>query len=555
MTGVVLENKEAKITSALSALRERYRERLPMELEELRRLAEHLDSRDLDQVQHLHQRLHKLAGSGGTFGLAELSQRARTLEQAAKELLERTGEDSLTNKINMLSDGICALSAALMAAKPEEDDSSSIAPNTSAQLSEIWLLELDTALALELKSQLDQFGYRIRVFHEFTEAQKAAANVPPDFVLLGDRFLDDDADTTSPPDANTVKQAFRCPFAIVSGQDGFSQRVRAARLGAVEFLLKPLELPRLVTMLDRVQQSRQACSCRVLIVDDDENLSEHFRLTLKRAGMEVSVLSQPQEIMQCLSEFRPELILLDLNMPEFSGPELAAIIRQHEEWVSLPIVYLSAETDLDKQLQALGHGADDFLTKPISDAHLIKAVQVRAARSKQLADLVAKDSLTGLLKHARIKEELNIELDRAVREGRPLSVAMLDIDHFKLVNDTYGHAMGDRVIQAIAHVLRQRLRKSDKIGRYGGEEFAIALPGCDSDLAYTILEDIRERFAALHFTHLGKKFQCTLSAGIACNQHHPGADSNQLLNLADQALYKAKRANRNQVQIAQSGKN
>ena len=126
---------------------------------------------------------------------------------------------------------------------------------------------------------------------------------------------------------------------------------------------------------------------------------------------------------------------------------------------------------------------------------------------------------------------------------------MLDIDHFKLVNDTYGHAMGDRVIQAIAHVLRQRLRKSDKIGRYGGEEFAIALPGCDSDLAYTILEDIRERFAALHFTHLGKPFQCTLSAGIACSQHHPGVDSNQLLNLADQALYKAKRANRNQVQI------
>lgn len=550
--GSVLDSQESKIASALSALRTRYMDRLPMELAELHRLAQDLDGKfdDRTQLQTLHHRLHKLSGSGGTFGFTELSNRARQLELTAKDLLAKVGQEDIATPLKGFAEEVSALSSAIQAMPTEMVETVKPTTTKDAQLSLIWLLEHEQPMAQELKSQLEQFGYQVRSFQHYADALQASTQGHPDFLVLGDAFLDDD--NNSPPDSHppAFTQIFHCPFAFISSHDSFAFRVRAARLGAAGFLLKPLDVPRLVSLLERVQQTQQNCNCRVLVVDDDENLSEHFRLVLMRAGMDVRVLSQPRDILQHLSEFRPELVLLDINMPEFSGQDLAATIRQYDEWVSLPIVYLSAETDLDKQLQALGHGADDFLTKPISDSHLVAAVKVRVARSRQLADLVSKDSLTGLLKHARIKEELNIELDRATREGRPLSVSMLDIDHFKLVNDTYGHAMGDRVIQAIAHVLRQRLRKSDKIGRYGGEEFAIVLPGCDSDLAYSILEDIRERFAALSFVHLGKKFQCTLSAGIACNQQLPSADGNQLLNAADEALYKAKRANRNQVQIA-----
>jgi diguanylate cyclase (GGDEF)-like protein len=249
--------------------------------------------------------------------------------------------------------------------------------------------------------------------------------------------------------------------------------------------------------------------------------------------------------METLAAFRPELVLMDLNMPEFSGAELAGVIRQHDEWVGLPIVYLSAEADLDEQIKAMSQGTDDFLTKPISDAHLIAAVQVRAARSRQLNDLMARDSLTGLYKHARIKEELDIETARSRRNGTSFSVAMVDIDHFKSINDTYGHVTGDRVIKALAHLLKQRLRITDSIGRYGGEEFLVILPDSSANEAKALMEDIRHRFGSLCFRHDGREFAVTFSAGVAGADVFTDAD--QLLEAADSALYAAKHRGRNQV--------
>ncbi len=245
-----------------------------------------------------------------------------------------------------------------------------------------------------------------------------------------------------------------------------------------------------------------------------------------------------------MAEFHPDLVLMDIEMPNYIGSELAAVLRQYEGWVGLPIIYLSAETDVDEQIKAMGVGADDFLTKPISDARLVSAIKVRAARARQLSDLMSKDSLTGLLKHARIKEELEIELARARRSGKELCAVMIDLDHFKQMNDTYGHAVGDRVIRAVAHLLKQRLRKSDMIGRYGGEEFVAVLPECDIETAEKIMNDIRERFALLRFNHEGTEFGCTFSAGIACSTQFPPSG---LLVAADEAMYRAKRSGRNRV--------
>lgn len=127
---------------------------------------------------------------------------------------------------------------------------------------------------------------------------------------------------------------------------------------------------------------------------------------------------------------------------------------------------------------------------------------------------------------------------------------MLDIDHFKLVNDNYGHAMGDQVIKAVAVLLRQRLRRSDIIGRYGGEEFVAILPGCDIEAVRHILEHMRTGFSALHFIHAGQQFACTLSMGFACSAQYPHDGGADLLITADQALYAAKRGGRNQIRAA-----
>jgi diguanylate cyclase (GGDEF)-like protein len=305
---------------------------------------------------------------------------------------------------------------------------------------------------------------------------------------------------------------------------------------------------RLVDRIDSLHQRRDARPYRVLLIDDDDELAGHFAAVLIQHGFEVETLAHPRATLERIDGFRPDLVLLDLYMPECSGPELARVIRMREDWLALPIVFLSAETDYDLQLLASSEGADDFLVKPISDSQLVAAVRARCERSAQLAELMFRDSLTGLLKHSRIKEQLLQEVGRAVRHGRALCVAMIDIDHFKRVNDTHGHSVGDQVIRALAQLLRQRVRRIDSIGRYGGEEFLLLLPQCNIGDARVLLEDIRERFFSLRFQGANGQFVVSLSAGIASTDTAEHAAD--LLEQADQALYRAKDGGRNQIVLA-----
>lgn len=262
--------------------------------------------------------------------------------------------------------------------------------------------------------------------------------------------------------------------------------------------------------------------------------------------MLVEMQHDPAEIFTHMRSFNPEVILLDVNMPNCTGPELAQIIRMNDDWLRVPIIYLSAETDINRQMNALIKAGDDFVTKPISDNALVAAVFSRAQRARLLSNALSRDSLTGLLKHADIKEQAAIELERALRSGKPASVAMLDIDFFKKVNDSHGHAAGDNVIRALANLLRQRLRRIDSLGRYGGEEFLVVLPDCTAEQALRVLDEIRQRFAELKFIAGGSEFSVTLSAGIASTEGAP-ASASELLEKADQALYAAKHGGRNQV--------
>jgi diguanylate cyclase (GGDEF)-like protein len=241
-------------------------------------------------------------------------------------------------------------------------------------------------------------------------------------------------------------------------------------------------------------------------------------------------------------------------MPGCTGLELAAVIRQQEAYVSVPIVYLSAETDVDKQLAAMRLGGDSFLSKPIRREHLISAVRGRVERLRVLRSFMVRDSLTGLLNHTVIKEQLALEVARTARvnsEGRGMELcfALVDIDHFKLVNDTYGHPTGDRVIKSISRLLQQRLRKSDMVGRYGGEEFAIILPNTGKAGALELLDELRRGFSQVRHQSEGREFYVTFSAGIAQFSLQL-ANANQLCNAADRALYEAKARGRNCVAIA-----
>ena len=323
-------------------------------------------------------------------------------------------------------------------------------------------------------------------------------------------------------------------------------RLAAVRAGGQAFLTGTLEVSSLMEKIEVLTCVAQYEPYKVLIIDDSRAQALHTERLLNSAGIITRTLTEPIQTMAELADFQPDLIILDMYMPTCAGTELAKVIRHNDRYVSVPIIYLSAEDDMDKQLDAMSEGGDDFLTKPIQPRHLITTVRNRAARARHLKARMVRDSLTGLFNHTHILQLLEDCTFRARRENRPLSFAMLDLDHFKRVNDCYGHPMGDRVIKSLALYLKQRLRKTDFIGRYGGEEFAIVMPDTDQESAYNVLNLIRQRFCEIHYPAQPNDLWCSFSAGVV--QLHGESDSLKMASQADEALYLAKNNGRNQVQ-------
>jgi len=322
-------------------------------------------------------------------------------------------------------------------------------------------------------------------------------------------------------------------------------RLAAVRAGGQEFLTGTLDASSLLEKLELLTSATQYDPFRVLVIDDSRAQALHTERLLNSAGIITRTLTEPIRTMSELADFQPDLIILDMYMPECTGPELAKVIRHNDRYVSVPIIYLSAEDDLDKQLDAMSEGGDDFLTKPIRSRHLVTTVRNRAARARHLKARMVRDSLTGLYNHTHILQLLEDCSFRARRETQPLSFAMLDIDHFKKINDRHGHPMGDRVIKSLALFLKQRLRKTDFIGRYGGEEFAIVMPNTALEAAHKVLDEIRRRFAEIHYPAQPHDLQCTFSAGVV--QLDDNLDALTMASAADEALYRAKHAGRNCV--------
>ena len=535
----------------LQRLSETFALRLQEDLPALGQDAEHLlhavdPHEQLHCLQTIREQLHKLAGAAGTFGFSRLGQRARELEQEAEQWLTTLQQEQ--QSLQDFSQSLQQLAGQVYQPEPEPSPAPATAsPSKSAQSERrIYILEDQYAVGETMRLTLNNFGYQAEHFTRIAELDHALQQQRPDALILDVNLPDENLTGLAYAASLQERLDEPLPLLVTTTQDDFATHLEAVRVGAMGFFTKPVDIPQLENRLERCFAQQQGEPYRVLIIDDDRELASRFSLILRGANMLVEMQHDPAEIFTHMRSFNPEVILLDVNMPNCTGPELAQIIRMNDDWLRVPIIYLSAETDINRQMNALIKAGDDFVTKPISDNALVAAVFSRAQRARLLSNALSRDSLTGLLKHADIKEQAAIELERALRSGKPASVAMLDIDFFKKVNDSHGHAAGDNVIRALANLLRQRLRRIDSLGRYGGEEFLVVLPDCTAEQALRVLDEIRQRFAELKFIAGGSEFSVTLSAGIASTEGAP-ASASELLEKADQALYAAKHGGRNQV--------
>ena len=410
----------------------------------------------------------------------------------------------------------------------------------------IYLALLDGERSERLARQLEFFGFTALPLDSADAFRKALRQRHPAAIVMEVDFAGNGGGLLLAEEAQQGLE-HKLPVLFFSELEADTQtRLAAVRAGGEDFFSGSLDASALLERLEDLTRLTQTEPYKVLIVDDSRAQTTFTERMLNSAGIITRSLTDPIQVMAALADFQPDLIILDMYMPECRGTELAKVIRHHERYVSVPIIYLSAEDDLDKQLDAMGEGGDDFLTKPIQARHLIATVRNRAARARYLKARMVRDSLTGLYNHTHILQLLEDARVRARRDQQPLSFAMLDIDHFKQVNDRYGHPMGDRVIKSLALFLKQRLRKSDHIGRYGGEEFAVVLPDTDADTAARVLDDIRRRFAEIHFPAQPQDLSCSFSCGIA--QLQGEQEAKVLASHADEALYRAKHAGRNRVE-------
>ena len=230
---------------------------------------------------------------------------------------------------------------------------------------------------------------------------------------------------------------------------------------------------------------------------------------------------------------------------------MVRILRLEDRYSALPVVSLTTRGQVASQIEGARAGGDAYLVKPVSPGLLLSVVSVKLDRGRLLKSLLDRDGLTRLLTHSAFMDQARVIWEKCRRKEGPCAVlVMIDLDHFKAVNDTHGHPVGDRVLTNLARFLRKRLRGSDLIGRYGGEEFALIIEDLDAEVAAGMVERLREEFAGLeHDAYDGRKIRVTFSAGVAPLERKL-KDLADWTRRADDALYEAKMAGRNRVAVS-----
>jgi len=292
----------------------------------------------------------------------------------------------------------------------------------------------------------------------------------------------------------------------------------------------------------------------VLMVDDEEANLYALRLILESKGYRCLEASTGPEAIEIAKASTPDVVLLDIHLPEMDGYEVCRRLKSEPRTSQIPIVFLTARyRDHEEIARGLEAGAYDYVTKPFSAAELTArlGVMVRIRRAEADARQASvTDSLTGLYNRRFLHQRLEEEMSRSRRHGSPLSCVMLDIDHFKAVNDTSGHAVGDMVLRDVATILKRHIRKSDIAVRYGGEEFVVVLFSSNSDNAKYVAERIRDDVEQHEFTSGDAKLRVTISIGLSSFPDEGISTTDDLMRRADTALYQAKAAGRNMVCVA-----
>ncbi|MBF0193284.1 MAG: EAL domain-containing protein [Magnetococcales bacterium] len=548
-------NKKEKVLQKLQDIRKKWADNLPEKIQSINNTWNILKNErwDDDLFNKFHRKVHTLAGSGGTFGFVEVGLSAREAEILIKLIIKQKTSpttveiNAITHKLDLLFK-VCQQALKKDIPPPPIANILKIsnfrAKNQADHL--IYLVEDDAQLGSELKRQLELYKFSVVWFDTLAAFQDAFKHKEPAVVIMDIMLPDGDGTEVLAKLQKLYKHPINTIF--ISVYDDIHNRLNAIRAGGEIFLNKPLDVAEIVDKLGRYITNDDSNPFRILIVDDSVDLSNHYSMLLQEAGMETAITNDPLQTFAALADFTPDLILMDLYMPECSGQELAQLIRQREAYISIPIVFLSFETDQESQQRALNLGGDDFLTKTIEPEHLVEAVIHRAKRSRQISSHLTRDELTGLPNRNSLKDRLTQAIRQTQRAETKMGLCVIDLDLFKKINDSLGHMFGDKVLKEIANRIKNCLRPGDTACRLGGDEFAIIYVGIDgiTDIEYAVSR-IKSALC-LPISLDNQTVHLSASIGITIFPDD-SQDIDALIQNAELALHAAKEGGRNKHQI------
>ena len=303
----------------------------------------------------------------------------------------------------------------------------------------------------------------------------------------------------------------------------------------------------------------------ILVVEDETNSRFLLKTYLTSEGYGVRMAKSGEEALRMVAEDPPSAIVLDILLPKMDGYEVCKRLKTSENTNFIPVVMATALRGNQQRIQGIEAGADDFISKPFNRVELLtriksllrikrlhedleRKVQELEKTKAKLRKLAVTDGLTGLFNYRAFRRQLHMEISRSRRFGLPVSLLMMDIDHFKVYNDRFGHPNGDRVLKRFARILHENVREVDCLARYGGEEFVLILPGTDKKSAKTAAEKLRRLVERSSFP-LAEKLpsgRVTISVGVTSFPEDT-QDEEKLIRFSDQALYRAKNSGRNRT--------
>jgi diguanylate cyclase (GGDEF)-like protein len=526
-----------ELEQVLAQLRREYVAESPARIEELRKDVAAFRAGEPDAINSLIVFFHRLAGSGGSYGFPEISEIGRSTEQWLKSTpppgpadaatLDRAMEQ-LARSFNQAGDGLGLVAAAI--------------PPSGFRWSALIFGE-PGALTGQLEEVLRGVGYRVQCTTD-EQPELALSDTPDMVIVVAGQHMDPYAIAA----ALSGRRPLRPRSIVLVDPTGESDRLRAVAAGIDTIL--PMDrvghdLPAYAKTLARIGTPPSS----VLLVMESEEDAEAIGGALERANILVTRCPDPLEARESLVRDLPDLLLLDAHLRGMDGFTLARLVRQDPRFALLPIVFLASDRTTEDQIEALRAGADHILPMPVDVELLLQLVINRAERGRRVREMVHRDGLTGLLNHATLMAELEHAVEYARRHQEPFSFLMIDVDHFKRINDTHGHLAGDQVLLHLARIFQSTVRASDIIGRYGGEEIGLILRRSQREGAIVLAGKLREALVGRPATtREGTEIPVRVSIGIS-NCPADGQSASAIVAAADKALYRAKSSGRDRVEV------